>query len=537
MTKTETTSRFINLFKGNPNAYLGYLVEKQQYFEKGEAPKKSHFDSHLYGNTFSVGIIPIRDSQFSGFGVIDFDNHSTENGIDIIKLEKKVRELNLPLVVCRSKSGSAHAYLLGRDRLTTHLLLKVLHKFRDQLKGVGETHVDIFPRQSKLENGSLGNGINLPYANSEDTKRYCISNGRPLNLHEFLIHAESKLIDNSDLTKYDISIHEEAPYCIEILLKQRVGEGSRNDLLCHYSVYAKKAFPDNWEEVVYKFNTDNFTDPLTYEEVTSVVKSMGKTDYKYKCSLEMCKKHCNSSVCVTRKFGITPTEQNDLLVSEIPQFGQLIKYETNPPRYEIEISERRISLSTDDLLDHKLFRKRVFETLDLVLKPKKNENWLDTVNAMVKNMIIEEAPDDASMEGIFRSLLLEYIKRANLSDAGDNKEHRKLVMVGTPVVQLIRGQRYVLFKGVHFIESLKRRNIGTVDLAKVWMSAKDLGAKPMTVRCDDVSIRVWALPLDGRTGAIEEPKGREDVRRDKTADIVLPKLPPPSSAVDFKPEF
>jgi len=74
---------------------------------RGPAPV-SAWDQHLAGGPKGLGAIPLLgDGESVQWAAIDID----DTQIDHTMLDAKVRELGLPLFVCRSKSGGAHGYL------------------------------------------------------------------------------------------------------------------------------------------------------------------------------------------------------------------------------------------------------------------------------------------------------------------------------------------------------------------------------------------------------------------------------------------
>ena len=65
-----------------------------------------------FTGTENLGIIPINDNSECRWGCIDIDSYA---GFDHKKLINKIKNLNLPLIVCRSKSGGAHVFLFTSD--------------------------------------------------------------------------------------------------------------------------------------------------------------------------------------------------------------------------------------------------------------------------------------------------------------------------------------------------------------------------------------------------------------------------------------
>ena len=108
--------QFSEIFAGNANGY-GLYNGKGHTFVKQPVTKKL-YQQHLEGK-ISLGIVPITNKGNCRFGVIDFDDHK-KNGIkikdfDYASLLKKIKFLKLPLVVFKSKSGGAHAYLFLQE--------------------------------------------------------------------------------------------------------------------------------------------------------------------------------------------------------------------------------------------------------------------------------------------------------------------------------------------------------------------------------------------------------------------------------------
>ena len=93
------------------------------------------WSDHLEGKQ-SLGIIPINESNECVWGCVDIDSYA---GFDHKKLIDKIKQFNLPLAVCRSKSGGAHVFLFSelpvsaermRDKLTDNVKITRLRWIR-----------------------------------------------------------------------------------------------------------------------------------------------------------------------------------------------------------------------------------------------------------------------------------------------------------------------------------------------------------------------------------------------------------------------
>ena len=164
------------IFSGLEAAYGTYEIQRQQNNGKqaGQAsvikePRTAAlWEGHLSGEGVSVGIIPINEDNNCRWGCIDIDQYAGFNHLDLIK---KIREMKLPLVVCRSKSGGAHVFLFTSDWIPAKTMQDTLSSISATL---GYAGCEIFPKQIKLQldRGDVGNFLNLPYYDAEGGLRY-----------------------------------------------------------------------------------------------------------------------------------------------------------------------------------------------------------------------------------------------------------------------------------------------------------------------------------------------------------------------------
>ena len=112
--------RFKNIFTGLERAHGVTIAEdtngngtkiKGKSFVKRQPVTDELWQKHLDGKE-NLGIIPINDDNQCKWGCIDIDSYAEFNHK---KLISKINNLNLPLLVCRSKSGGAHVFLFTFD--------------------------------------------------------------------------------------------------------------------------------------------------------------------------------------------------------------------------------------------------------------------------------------------------------------------------------------------------------------------------------------------------------------------------------------
>ena len=104
----ERVKKFKSIFYGLDRAYGQYKSDGQlvngkasgQAFIKKAPVTDQLWIDHIEGKDPSLGIIPIRDNSKCIWGCIDIDTYP----LDHKKIVRKIRELELPVVMCRSKS-------------------------------------------------------------------------------------------------------------------------------------------------------------------------------------------------------------------------------------------------------------------------------------------------------------------------------------------------------------------------------------------------------------------------------------------------
>ena len=130
--------KFKNIFEGLDRAHGVTIVGesngngtkvKGKSFVKREPVTDELWQKHLDG-VDSLGVIPINDDNKCKWGCIDIDSYA---GFDHKKLINKIKQFNLPLIVCRSKSGGAHVFLFTKDYVSASLMQDKLNEIRSVL--------------------------------------------------------------------------------------------------------------------------------------------------------------------------------------------------------------------------------------------------------------------------------------------------------------------------------------------------------------------------------------------------------------------
>jgi hypothetical protein len=494
---TSLATRFNDRFRGLERAHGEYKERgtpknggKQQGAAQTvrEPPTVELWEKHLAGE-LGIGIVPIRDDGTCFFGAVDVDEYTG----NLADLSKQLVEMELPLILCRSKSGGAHMYLFCRESIPAEL---VRRKLMDWAVALGYGGVEVFPKQTRLAGeNDFGNWINMPYFVQGDTARYAIYNGKKLSAEEFLDLADLMAVDTDALTEKSAPISkavqeffEDAPPCLQSLAQRGFGEGSRNNGLFNIGVYLRKRFGDDfWEEHLDQYNQRFMDPPLGHKEVSALVKSLKRKEYFYKCNDAPINMVCNKQICLTRKFGVGTADGDPGVV-----FGTLVKLETSPPMWIWDVDGARIELTTAELKDQNRFHSRAIEELNkwpLLMKPKA---WSELIRDKLQNVEVQEVPPEAKPEGQMWFLLEDFCT------GKAQARNREELMMGKPwtpkldePVEELRGRTF--FSGVKFKQYLEQNRL-RVDERTLWMWLRKRGALPKFFNIKGKGINCWSIP-------------------------------------------
>ena len=407
-----------------------YLIDKEnteqgkkkggKAFTKREPVTEALWQSHLEGKE-TLGVIPIREDNTCLWGAIDIDEYD----LDLESLAIRSYKKGFPFFPCRSKSGGCHLLVFLKEPMPAGDLQKKLREIAAYL-GHGDT--EIFPKQSEvlLSKGDLGNWLNMPYFGEDKTTRYCLDyKGTRMRLTIFLAEAERKKISPKDLMKIvtiaDESVLEDGPPCLQCLLEQGFPKGTRNSGLFSLGVYCRKAFPDTWAAELDKMNTKSMNPPLPAKEVQSVTKQLDKKDYAYKCNDQPIVKFCNPAECRTRRFGIGG--------GSMPSMRNLRKIPTDQPVWLLDVNDKVLELSTDDLQLQVKFQKMCMNVLNIMPPKISDKQWQSTIQALLDKCIPLDKPPDAGIIEQFAELVHIFCT--------DNRMHansREEILLGRPYI-------------------------------------------------------------------------------------------------------
>jgi hypothetical protein len=489
--KSKYVERFAALYAGLDRAYgVSKVKGRTTAGEKVEASCRTViepvtlalYEKHLRGDT-GLGIVPIDDAGTSSFGAIDIDEY---DGLDHGALVKKLAEKNLPGVVCKSKSGGAHVYFFFSSGVSSAALRVSLQAIA---AAMGWPGVEIFPKQAALSSSAdSGNWINLPYFG--DDRLALGADGQELSLAEFLDYAATRMTDDLDdlgLSLPKATAYADGPPCLQQLSVAGVPKGARNNALLSMGVYAQKKYPEDWREVLDAYNRDHMAEPMPSSEVAAITKSLEKKQYGYKCSDQPLVDVCQSSVCLSRKYGIQPGSGDGAGV----QIESISMLNTDPPIWFVQVENARVEVSTDELFDQHRFRKKVYEKTRIMPTRMKVAKWEDMIRA--KDVKLIDAPPEASPKGRLLELFNEWL---TVHPVG---AQRSELLLGKPT-RVKEYPGWVYFRSGDFEKFLVRQSFNEVKRNERWPVLEANGVeRVLQFKVQGQNTSVWRVPLPENT--------------------------------------
>ena len=409
--------KFINIFEGLNSAY-GQTVKTDQFSEKGKHKTKSFTISnpvtkklwreHLEGKDPALGIVPINKENKCKWGCIDIDTYP----FDHKKFIQKIKQKNIPMIVCRSKSGGAHAFLFTKDFVPATVMRA---KLKIIASAMGFAGAEIFPKQDyiRVDRGDTGSFLNLPYHANERTVRYAYGlEGNVLTLEQFFdLHKETALsVEN--LNEFVIESKEEIdhfkgmPPCLITLLNDGVPDGQRNNCMYNVGVYLKKRYPDKdkWQEYMYIYNKEYMRPPLDVTEIKVLIGSLDSKEYNYKCKDEPIHSFCDAKKCALQEFGVGDNVP-------APEITEIRKYDSDPPIYFASIDGESVEVDDATLHDPEKISLACMNQIGKPMMPVPKHMWRRLLIKLFANLETIPAPASSKLDVQLKEILADYINK------------------------------------------------------------------------------------------------------------------------------
>ena len=461
------SKEFKEIFEGLNSAYGQYIPsnvysvngkQKGRPFTIKKPVTEELWIKHLDGKEPALGIIPINEKNLCRWGCIDIDQYDFNHK----KFIKKIKQRNLPLVVCRSKSGGAHVFLFVSEWIPAALMRA---KLKIMAAALGYSECEIFPKQEYIliERGDTGSFLNLPYHGGDKTTRYAFKdNGEAANLKEFIeLHVKYKLTKNKfeNLKVEDQKEHniKDGPPCLQTLCKEGFPEGTRNNGLYNIGVYLKKANPDTWQTDLSTYNTRFMKPPLSPQQVMTTIGSLNKKDYQYKCKDQPICNYCDSTTCKTRKFGISSG-------TLMPDISNLRIFTSDPPIWFVNVGGKTAEVDTKTLRNFDLFDEACMEQMRTKLPNVSKPVWGKVISTLMSNVEEIKAPESLT----FKKQLEEHLENFTTDRAAGKQK----TDINRGVSWTDEGKSYFKFKD--FWNYLQRTRSWTTERNKTLHKIEEL---------------------------------------------------------------
>ena len=434
---------------------------------------------HLAGKV-GLGIVPIRDDATCVFGAIDVDEYA----LDLKDLNRQIRARNLPLILCRSKSGGVHLYLFTSEPAPAKLIRTKLMEMAVML---GRAVVEVFPKQVRLASDKdFGSWLNMPYFGGAETDRYALdpATGKKVTKPDaFLKLADRLALTVADLEDLDLGQHEyfpSGPPCLQILARQGFPEGSRNNGLYNVAVYLRKRHGEaGWDKALDDINQSLMGPPLGHQEVAAVTKSVRRKAYEFKCNEAPICQVCNREICLTREFGIRGASGDPGVT-----LGELLKINTDPPLYIWDVNGERLELSAEQIMDQRQFNRACFKCLDVWPRMIKASEWQDLVEQRLTTITTQDAPEEASPEGRLLSMLDEFFLTR------PHGRIREELLQGKPWTS----EGWTYFRVGDFMQYLDQHRVKGFNEREVWKMLRKNEANHGEWKIKGKCLKWWAMP-------------------------------------------
>jgi hypothetical protein len=450
----------------------------------------AQYAAHLSGAA-GLGVIMLDERDQCAFVAIDYDHRTVDHAV----LARQLAEL--PVVVCRSKSGGAHLYVFFAAPADAAIALLWLEELRAWLGLPSGT--ELFPKQTqRADANDIGSWINLPYMGGDASTRYAVHPEEgALSLAAFLDYAESmRVADQSALPTLPQrgTLFADGPPCLQAYEAQGgFPEGMRNEGMKAVATYAKRRYGAQWEEELVRANPVMGNLPLA--EISHLAKSYGRKDYTYACGKAPLVTHCARKVCVRRKFGVRGSGSGEEEAELMAELDGLVCVQSEPDAsglvdaestmWYLNVNGHRVRLSTEELQNPAAFNRACLAQIRLQPLALGAKAWRTKVNELASAAEVQTIPYAATPDGITWAHVGEY-----LANSATCTEKRQVLMGGVYVEQ---GEaHFVLHRLMEFLHA-RRVPFGRAERLRIILlrHGARLYHEPLN---GAAAVPLWAVP-------------------------------------------
>lgn len=443
---------------------------------------------HLAGAK-PLGIVPIREDDACLWGAVDVDDYT----IVVADLAAAVVKAGIPAIVCRTKSGGAHVYLFFSEPISA---AEVVPRLRELAAALGHGDSEIFPKQMTVlaERGDLGSWLNMPYYGGDATTRHAVRpDGRGVTAAAFLDLAESVRLSRRGLHDLRLSQPVEGfgsgPPCLESLVATGFPPGTRNSGVLGLGILAKKMSPENWEALLRDWVREHGGDPpFPPQELDSIIRSLRKKDYNYKCTEKPLSMRCNVALCRTREHGVNGHAGS----VSILESASVLKTET-PVYFVVLKTGQTVEITSHQLLNVYGFRLAATTQHHIIMPLYKQTDWTSWTQKIMENAIHIEVPKESSSGGRFMELLDQFVTSRSAAETRDS------IVQGVPWLDTEHGIVHFRIQDLERSLELEKFASPTRDISlRSWLTARlrEMGGTSDQFKVKGKNVRTWRLRED-----------------------------------------
>ena len=393
-----------------------------------ELTEKDYLD-HLNGEQ-SIGVQPCDDNSLAQFGAIDIDDkqHSYSN-FPYKKYLDIIAQYKLPIIPVKSKSGGLHLYLFLKEPAKAVFVRGILEKFLFVLKL--PPNIEIYPKQTELgqePDGTWNNGqfINLPYYNKTERVGFNLD-GTTFTFDQFVDVVEANTYSADELEEFAMEHMKhvltgggeefsDGPPCLAILTKDKLTDG-RDRFLYNYAVFAKKKYPDNWEQMVvaapnkyFKSDSNGIVD-WSEEKTKKKLKSWSRNIKGYTCNEDPIHAVCLKAECRGRKFGYLSDKRKSFpaltglqkITYPEPEYTFNVTLEDGQTTKEVRAKNIKQIIELDNI------RAIIGATADKVPPKIKQDEFQDILDNLFPPKMITSPPKGTTPDELLHQYVLQYL--------------------------------------------------------------------------------------------------------------------------------
>lgn len=458
--------------------------------ELKSAPTPELWQQHLDGER-PLGVSPLREDGMCRWGVVDSDDYS----LTPLSVMEAAQRADLPVVVCRSKSGGAHVFLFADDWVPQATMHAALMACRDTL---GVKKGEIFPTAA-----TPGNWLNMPYFGGDETDRYAVkAGGLEMSVAEFLVAAEAKKVSAEVLAR------------LSTLPANR-----RRSSATDQQAGAERAHRD-LERFVAEMSAapKGIRGKLLYGRAKDLGKMVGarwidRADVSGKlltagmaCGLDM--KEASEHIRNGIEHGMKETPDDEPDADRYPKIESIVVLVGGEEEmWRLSLAGLGdITLPVREVMHYYTFNTRCAARLRTSFRQLKNDAWSDRINEALRHATEEQVPRDETPEWVFFEEMCDFCMDRQRSECLDD------IHLGKPIHAEDEDRVYFtvsdlqthLAKGSTILRSASLRRIGAL-LNGLGAENVDTGKTTKRVRGKLKELRWVRLSLLDKTEALELP--------------------------------